>query len=439
MVELEQREVLGQDFKIYGDKENPLFLAKDVKDWIEHSDVSTMLRKIDQDEKETNNVCTLGGNQQAWFLTEDGLYEVLMQSRKPIAKDIAEIHGEELKRINQIINRNREEFEDGIDIIDLKGCENFEVTICNHGLFTQNAINRASNIYLLSEQGYMALVMLMRTDKAKEIRKQLRKEYFYLKEEVQAVTKIAESTEETLKKLNEHRFSNKRTIKTFENTDILHMPNLLLDFNDYINTLPPIKRLPLYKSGIKGIERAVNKMASNPAMLPYICIANNNKELLLKAKNKLENKRNGGLKTGLKKKITALEQTIESIAPNFSKYKCVDTHGMSVNHLFETKIDLSTDRLITTKTAMYRKWLDKFPIEQIEGFENVDWSKEVNLYLKFIAKDGYDADNLIKSFVDTLSKYYNKGEDNTVQIKEAVIIDRCKNYNDGKIYFYMCN
>ena len=80
MVELEQREVLGQDFKIYGDKENPLFLAKDVKDWIEHSDVSTMLRKIDQDEKETNNVCTLGGNQQAWFLTEDGLYEVLMQS-----------------------------------------------------------------------------------------------------------------------------------------------------------------------------------------------------------------------------------------------------------------------------------------------------------------------------------------------------------------------
>lgn len=35
---------------------------------------------VDEDEKETNNVCTLGGNQQAWFLTEDGLYEVLMQS-----------------------------------------------------------------------------------------------------------------------------------------------------------------------------------------------------------------------------------------------------------------------------------------------------------------------------------------------------------------------
>ncbi len=45
-----------------------------------------MMRSVDDDEKVTNNVCTPGGNQQMWFLTEDGLYEVLMQSRKPIAK-----------------------------------------------------------------------------------------------------------------------------------------------------------------------------------------------------------------------------------------------------------------------------------------------------------------------------------------------------------------
>lgn len=30
------------------------------------------------------NVNTLGGSQKNWFLTEDGIYEVLMQSRKPI-------------------------------------------------------------------------------------------------------------------------------------------------------------------------------------------------------------------------------------------------------------------------------------------------------------------------------------------------------------------
>ena len=45
-----------------------------------------MLQIIYEDEKVTNNVCTLGGNQETWFLTEAGLYEVLFQSRKPIAK-----------------------------------------------------------------------------------------------------------------------------------------------------------------------------------------------------------------------------------------------------------------------------------------------------------------------------------------------------------------
>jgi hypothetical protein len=32
---IDQREVLGKDFRIYGDFENPLFLAKDVAKWIE--------------------------------------------------------------------------------------------------------------------------------------------------------------------------------------------------------------------------------------------------------------------------------------------------------------------------------------------------------------------------------------------------------------------
>ena len=83
---IQQQEILGKPFTVYGDFENPLFLAREVAEWIEHSDVSTMIRNVDDDEKVTNIVCTLGGNQTAWFLTEDGVYEVLMQSRKPIAK-----------------------------------------------------------------------------------------------------------------------------------------------------------------------------------------------------------------------------------------------------------------------------------------------------------------------------------------------------------------
>lgn len=41
---------------------------------------------VDEDEKVLDIVDTLGEKQNAWFLTEDGIYEVLITSRKPIAK-----------------------------------------------------------------------------------------------------------------------------------------------------------------------------------------------------------------------------------------------------------------------------------------------------------------------------------------------------------------
>lgn len=99
-----KQEVLGKEFKIYGTIEAPLFLAKDVANWIEHSDVSKMMKSVDEDEKVKNIVRTLGGNQEMWFLTEDGLYEVLMQSRKPIAKQFKKKVKEILKslRLNKI-------------------------------------------------------------------------------------------------------------------------------------------------------------------------------------------------------------------------------------------------------------------------------------------------------------------------------------------------
>lgn len=84
---IEEREVLGKDFKMYGTVEEPLFLAKDVAEWIEHSNTRMMLNGVDEDEKLcVNNPYALKGQKEQWFLTEDGMYEVLMQSRKPIAK-----------------------------------------------------------------------------------------------------------------------------------------------------------------------------------------------------------------------------------------------------------------------------------------------------------------------------------------------------------------
>jgi prophage antirepressor-like protein len=85
---IDERKVLGKSFKIYGTPEEPLFLAKDVAEWIEYdkSSINKLVNKVEDDEKVRKIVPTLGGEQEMWLLTEDGLYEVLMQSRKPIAK-----------------------------------------------------------------------------------------------------------------------------------------------------------------------------------------------------------------------------------------------------------------------------------------------------------------------------------------------------------------
>lgn len=54
------------------------------------SSITMMLKSIDEDEKlkisPKQSLGLLTNNNEYWFLTEDGLYEVLMQSRKPIAK-----------------------------------------------------------------------------------------------------------------------------------------------------------------------------------------------------------------------------------------------------------------------------------------------------------------------------------------------------------------
>lgn len=99
---IDERVVLGKEFRIYGDFENSLFLAKDVAKWIDYevSNVSKVLKSVDEDEKTTRTIITSGNYKtEAWFLIEDGLYEVLMQSRKTVAKQFKKQVKEMLKSV----------------------------------------------------------------------------------------------------------------------------------------------------------------------------------------------------------------------------------------------------------------------------------------------------------------------------------------------------
>ena len=100
---LSETELLGHKFTVYGTAENPLFLAKEVAEVLNYSESnsSKLTNLVESDEKVRNTITTLGGNQEVWFLTEDGLYEVLFQSRKPIAKEFKKGVKEILKTIRK--------------------------------------------------------------------------------------------------------------------------------------------------------------------------------------------------------------------------------------------------------------------------------------------------------------------------------------------------
>lgn len=62
-----------------------------------------MLNVVDEDEKALYTMYRVGGStHKQWFLTEDVLYEILMQSRKPIAKSFKK----EVKKLLKAIRRD---------------------------------------------------------------------------------------------------------------------------------------------------------------------------------------------------------------------------------------------------------------------------------------------------------------------------------------------
>lgn len=94
------------------------------------------------------------------------------------ANTVAEIHETRLDKVNELISNNINEFEIGVDILDLMDNEKSLNLAKGLGFITNN---RQKHCYLLSEQGYMLLVGFMKTEKAKQIRKELRRQYFAMR------------------------------------------------------------------------------------------------------------------------------------------------------------------------------------------------------------------------------------------------------------------
>ena len=99
-----EQTLFGKEFRVYGTMEEPLFLAKNIAELIDYDQnkVGQMLITVDEEEKENMPIFYSGQVRNMWFLKEEGLYEVLMQSRKPIAKTFKK----EVKQILKTIRKN---------------------------------------------------------------------------------------------------------------------------------------------------------------------------------------------------------------------------------------------------------------------------------------------------------------------------------------------
>lgn len=76
----------SRNIRIIDREGNPWFVAKDVCDVLELSDVSMSIQRLNENQKGTSIIGTPGGKQEMSIISEPGLYKLVFQSRKPEAE-----------------------------------------------------------------------------------------------------------------------------------------------------------------------------------------------------------------------------------------------------------------------------------------------------------------------------------------------------------------
>lgn len=100
---------------VYGDLDAPIFKAADVAELVEYgsNNVWNLARLCEEDERLTLPVLVAGQRRQTTFITETGLYNVLAQSRKPLARAWRRVIAEELIALRRSRGKNiSEQFDD---------------------------------------------------------------------------------------------------------------------------------------------------------------------------------------------------------------------------------------------------------------------------------------------------------------------------------------
>ena len=358
-----------------------------------------------------------------------------------LAKTIAEIHEKEVKEINKLINDNIKEFKFGIDILDLKGNEDLKVITDNLKL-SSKFVSNSKNIYLLSEQGYFALVQLMRTEKAKEIRKQLRREYFKMRETIK--NKKSRQTKVVKDRIADYTITGMR--KTLENSSYCEIEKNINDIIEYHRNLSIKSRDKAYqKDEFKDKTKYVNVIKNKIVKIlegikkhseDYVLRTVISKliEDLLRELIKSNNISSSIKINNLKKAIEKKDNAIALLNPPKEKFLDLEFYGFSFNDMYHY---YKNDKV--KRTVEYNNWMFDFPYEKVvASFNDVDLTKPAALFVKYVAPASNDIDNFVKSTQDAVAGALGCN-DNKINKINAERVGYCDRLEQGKIFVYIRN
>ena len=98
----------GKELEVYSSLDEPLFKAADIATMLDYSagNVWNLLGMCEEDEKLTLTMIVAGQRRQVSFVTERGLYNILEQSRKPLARKWRRVINDELIVLRKARNLN---------------------------------------------------------------------------------------------------------------------------------------------------------------------------------------------------------------------------------------------------------------------------------------------------------------------------------------------
>ena len=98
----------GQELDVYSSLDEPVFKASDIANMLDYSagNVWNLLGMCEEDEKLHLTMVVSGQRRQVSFVTEHGLYNILEQSRKPLARKWRRVINNELIALRKARNLN---------------------------------------------------------------------------------------------------------------------------------------------------------------------------------------------------------------------------------------------------------------------------------------------------------------------------------------------